>query len=172
MSHPIALERRILTGAELAAVERSRYPVICGLPREELIAVARSLRGFRDKARDISHSRRRENRGKAEPRGANPAPDSTGLMEKKQVFASALKRVNREIARQEDAARRGRQGEAARRALAMKQANRVRHHPSAGRTAHQGMRAIDSGVAGGTIDPRQIGSVSQQNRDFQAGSDA
>jgi hypothetical protein len=171
MSRPIADERRILTGAELSVVERSRYPVICQLERGELVEVARSLRNFRDKARDLGRSRRREARGKAEPRGATPARDPSGLTEKKQVFASALKRVNRQLTRQEDADRRGSQGEIARRALEMKRANRMRHHPGAGRTAAHGMRPVESGAVTATVDPRQVGSVSQQNKNFQAQND-
>ncbi|MFC3123534.1 hypothetical protein ACFOD4_00560 [Pseudoroseomonas globiformis] len=171
MSQPISAERRMLTGSELAAVERSHYPAICGLERRELVEVARNLREFRDKARDISRSRRREMRGKAEQRGARPAAETSGLMEKKQVFASALKRVNRELTRQEETERRGRQGEIARKALEMKRANRVRRHPSAGRTARHGMRTVESDAVTTSVDPRQVGSVSQQNKNFQARND-
>jgi hypothetical protein len=49
----------MLTEAEFEAVGRTHYPEICGLPKEELIDVARRLREYRDKARDITRHRRR-----------------------------------------------------------------------------------------------------------------
>lgn len=168
---PVTNERRILTEQEFAAVAQSHYPEICGLEKPALIEAARRLREYRNKARDLARGRRREQRGKAEPRGANPAGAETGLSLKKEVFSAALKRVNKEIARHDAAARRASQGEIAQRALEMKRANRVRHHPSAGRTARKGMRPVESGAVNSTIDPRQVGSVSQQNKNFQGVSD-
>ncbi len=94
MGVPIAAERRMLTAAEFEVVEGTHYPAICGLPKEELIGIARRVRGYRDKARDVTRHRRRERRGKAEPRGTTPAPSEAGTAMKKQIFASALKRVN------------------------------------------------------------------------------
>lgn len=172
MSLPIATERRLLTATEFEAVSRSHYPDLCGLPKPELIEIARTLREFRDKARDVGRGRRREMRGKAEPRGATPARDESGLSLKKQVFASALKRVNKEIGRHDAAARRPAQGEIARRALEMKRASRVRHHPSSGRTAHRGMNPVEHDSRMTQVDPRQVGSVSQATRDSQARRDA
>jgi hypothetical protein len=172
MSLSIATERRLLTATEFEAVAPSRFPQLCGLDRSALLGLARSLRTARDKARDLGRERRRAQRGKAEPRGAGPAPDEAGLTVKKQIFAAALQRVNRELARRDSTARRETQGQNARRALAMKQENRVRHHPSAGRTARHGMRPLDSGAVTTTVDPRKVGSVSQQNRTFQGARDS
>ena len=161
MGVPMVAERRMLTEAEFEAVGRTHYPEICGLQKEELIDVARRLREYRDKARDITRHRRRERRGKAEPRGTTPAPSEAGTSMKKQVFASALKRVNREIGRIEEAERRPSLAESAHRALEMKRANRVRHHPSAGRTASRGMRSIPNQGDTVRVDPREVGRVSQ-----------
>ena len=171
MSVPIATERRMLTGAEFEAVGRSHYPDICGLPREELIGVARRLREYRDKARDITRHRRRERRGKAEPRGANPAPNEAGTSVKKQIFASALKRVNREIKRAGETEARPTLAESARRALETKRANRVRHHPSAGPTASHGMRSLPNQGDTVRVDPREVGRVSQAVKAAQARRD-
>ncbi|PHK94231.1 hypothetical protein CR162_14415 [Pseudoroseomonas rhizosphaerae] len=171
MSLPITAERRLLTEAEFGLVARSHYPDVCGMPKPELVEIARRLRAFRDKARDVGRGRRREMRGKAEPRGAAPARDESGLSLKKQVFASALKRVNKEIGRHDAALRRPAQGEIARRALEMKQARRLRHHPSAGCTARTGMRPMGHDGATAGVDPRQAGSVSQATRDSQARRD-
>ena len=171
MGVPIAAERRMLTEAEFEAVGRTHYPDICGQPKEELIGVARRLRDYRDKARDITRHRRRERRGKAEPRGATPAPGEAGTSMKKQIFASALKRVNREIKRVEGAERRPTLVESARRALELKRANRVRHHPSAGPTASHGMRSLPAQGDTVRVDPREVGRVSQAVRAAQVRRD-
>lgn len=126
MSINIRTERRLLSQAELEAVEPTHYPRICTLSREELTALTRRLREFRDRARDISRQQRREMRGKAEARGAAPARDNTGTAMKKQVIAQALKRVKRELGRLEDTDAPAGRPEARR-------AERLRRHPSARR---------------------------------------
>jgi hypothetical protein len=80
---------------------------------------------------------------------------------KRQIFASALKRVNRELGRSAKDEQRADQSEIARRALQVKRANRVRHHPSAGRTARHGMHAIPNQGPTVEADPREVGRVSQ-----------
>jgi hypothetical protein len=102
MNMTMRAERRLLSQAELEAVEPTHYPAICALSRQDLLAAARRLRELRDRARDISRQQRREMRGKAEARGASPARDNTGTSLKKQVLAKALKRVNRELQRREE----------------------------------------------------------------------
>jgi hypothetical protein len=168
----ISTERRMLTGAEFETVAKTHYPDISDLSAEELGEVVRRLREFRNKARDVSRQQRREMRGKAEPRGARPATDNTGTSVKKQIFANALKRLNRETARRRKDERRASQSEIARRALALKRANRVRHHPSAGRTASQGMRPTPSDAPTVETDPREIGRVSQFVKAAQARRDS
>lgn len=91
-------EDRLLTGAERDAVRQSRHPDIQSLDRDAVLALARRLREYRDKARDIARDRRRSQCGKAEPRGGGPAPAGDGILLKKQVFAAAMKRVNSRIA--------------------------------------------------------------------------
>jgi hypothetical protein len=172
MSAPISTERRILTPGEFEAVSRTHYPALCGLERPALVELARTLRDFRDKARDVSRHRRREMRGKAEPRGINAAKDESGLGRKKEVFAAALKRVNREISRQTDLARPRSQGELSQEALAARRAALVNHRPAPGRTADGGMRAVPSARRRTRPDPRMIGSVSQANKNAQARKDA
>jgi hypothetical protein len=164
MSLPIATERQMLTEPEFEVVKRSRYPEICGLSKDELAAAARRLRDYRDKARDLSRQQRREMRGKAEARGARPATDNSGTLMKKQIFAGALRRVNRELKRVDKDEQRAGQSEIARRALELKRANRVRHHPSAGRTAAPGMRPIPNPDLTEEADPREIGRVSQADK--------
>lgn len=170
MSEPIAIQRRILTSDEFEVVSRSHYPAICGMERPELIALAKSVRQFHERARDMARHRRRALRGKAEPRGAAPVGEN-GVTRKKEIFASALKRLNKEIARQEELSQPRSQGEISREALATKRANIVRHHPAARRTAREGMRPLPNGVPGTQVDPREVGRVSQANKNAQARRD-
>lgn len=171
MSVPITAEQRMLTAAEFEVVKQTHYPAIMELSESELADAGRRLRNFRSKARDLARQQRREMRGKANPRGARPATDNTGTAMKQQIFASALKRVNRERGRTAQERQRAEQSEIARRALEMKRANRVRHHPSAGRTAGQGMRAIPNQGPTVETDPREIGRVSQFVKAGQARRD-
>ena len=56
------------------------------------------LRQMRDKERALTRQKQREVRGKAEPRGGS-FPDAQHPLHRKQVFAAALKRVNKELGR-------------------------------------------------------------------------
>ncbi|TVR99812.1 MAG: hypothetical protein EA406_02400 [Rhodospirillales bacterium] len=171
MSVSAVTERRMLTENEFELVARTHYPDISELSREDLTEAARRLRDYRDKARDIARHQRREMRGKAAPRGAQPARDNTGTTIKKQIFAQALKRVNRELARFKQADRQESQADIARRALALKRANRARHHPGAGRTAATGMSVSPNPKRSVNVDPREVGRVSQFVKQGQARRD-
>lgn len=164
-------EDRILTGAERDAVRQSRHPELQTLDREAVLALARRLRDYRDKSRDVARERRRSQRGKADPRGANPTPAEEGLLRKKQVFATAMKRVNSRIAVLEAGSRRQRTTEFLRESLRRKRAA-PRHHPSAGVTSHEGMQAPDEKRQMTDVNPGQIGSVSQQVKNDQAARDS
>jgi hypothetical protein len=63
-------------------------------------------------------------------------------LRRKQVFAAALKRVNREIDRMHKLEARAAHVEAARRALAMRRAAQFPARPPSGDTASEGMRAL------------------------------
>jgi hypothetical protein len=171
MSLPIATEQRMLTETEFEVVKQTHYPEICSLSKDELAGAARRLRDYRNKARDVARQQRREMRGKAAARGARPAGDNSGTLIKKQIFAGALRRVNRELKRSDKDEQRASQSENARRALELKRANRVRHHPSAGRTAKRGMRPVPNQTAPEIADPREVGRVSQFVKAGQARRD-
>jgi hypothetical protein len=172
MSIPTATEKRLLTADEFDTVAKSHHPAVEALEKAELIALIRRLREFRDRSTDIARQQRREMRGKADPRGARPAADNTGTTMKKQIFAQALKRANRELARLLDAEKRPTMGEIGRRALELKRANaRAPHHPG-GRSAGQGMRATPSRRRTVTMDPREVGRVTAQTARHQAKRDA
>jgi hypothetical protein len=171
MSLSKSAEKRMLTADEFETVSRTHYPEIRELGRKELSDLVRRLRDHRDKARDTARQQRREMRGKSEPRGAKPAADNTGTAMKGQIFASAVKRVNREIARIDQAGRRSAQLEKSRRALELKQASGNRNQPKPGRTASRGMRSKPSQEPTVETDPREIGRVSQFVKKSQARRD-
>jgi hypothetical protein len=172
MSIPISTEKRMLTATEFEVVEQTHYPAIFELSKDTLSDTVKLLRNYRNKARDRARQQRLEMRGKSEPRGSIAARDNTGTERKGEIFASALKRVNRELSRIRKAESRKVQGEYARRALEMKRRNRVRHHPSSGRTANRPMTLIENPNPTVTMDPREIGRVSQAIKVAQAQRDS
>lgn len=172
MSLSKAAEQRMLTADEFEAVNRSRYPAIREMTRKDLSDLVAALRGHRDKARDMSRQQRREMRGKSEPRGSKPAADNTGTAMKDQIFAGAVKRINREVARHDSAERRSAQGEKSRHALELKQAGDKPQRPKPGRTGSRGMKSIPSEQPTVEADPREIGRVSQFVKKSQARCDS
>jgi hypothetical protein len=172
MSLPKATEKKLLTEDEFETVEKTHYPALGALTREDLSETVRRIRNFRNKARDTAHQQRREMRGKSAPRGARPAQDNTGTSIKKQIFANALKRANRALGRLDSAEDKPNQAVLARRALAMKRANRKRHHPDSGRTAHESPQPNPSERRTVETDPREIGRVSDFVQKAQARRDA
>lgn len=171
MSVPKDTEKRMLTEPEFDAVEKTHYPALGALSREELAEVVRRIRTYRNKARDIAHQQRREMRGKGDARGARPAQDNTGTSIKRQIFANALKRANRALERLEAAEKKPSQAVLARRALAMRRANRVQHQPDPGRTAHRPDQPKPSGRRSVDVDPREVGRVSDAVQRAQARRD-
>jgi hypothetical protein len=170
MSLAFATERRRLTEEELEPIQRSHFPLLEHLSREEVQELARWLRTRRDRARDLMRDHRRSKRGKAA--AAAPAPDADrGIAAKKQVFAGALKRVNARLDALLAEERRTRNLKRLRQALARRQAA-TPHHPSAGATRHAGTRSLPNRRARPTIHAARIGSTSQAGRDAQARRDA
>jgi hypothetical protein len=93
-------------------------------------------------------------------------------LHRKQVFAGALKRVNKEIDRMQKLEARSAHVDAARRALAMRRAAQFPLRPPTGDTAVEGMRSLPS-QRGKVILPRaRIGSISQATKNAQAARDA
>jgi len=164
-----AQERRLLTGAELEAVQASHHPELAGLGQEEVMALARRLREQRNRLRDQSRAQRRARVGRAEPRSGNGS-DEHGLSLRKQVIAGALRRVNGQVERMAGKARAQRNTTRLKEALERRQAAPV-HHPSAGRTEGEGMRSNENPKRTIDVEPGLVGSVSQQNRAFQARKD-
>ena len=164
MSVPTSSEQRALSKDERDLVQQTHYPAICELSAGALGDAARRLRDYRSKARDTARRQRRELRGKAPARGASPARDDSGQARKGEILSGALKRINRERRRLEQAEAQSAQSEVARRALELKRANRTRRHPSAGRTASEGMRPIPNPDLSADANPQEVGRVTEADK--------
>ncbi len=172
MSIPCKFERSILSYDEHRIVLRSHHPDIYEAGLEGLKALRRSLRDMRDKESTLAREKRREALGKGPPRGQSLPGTAEHPLRRTQVFAAAVKRVNREIHRMESLEARTAHVEAARRALAMRRAAQFPQRPQAGDTAGQGMHPLPSRRRRTGVAPARIGSVSQATRNAQAARDA
>ena len=130
------------------------------------------LRDMRDKESTLASAKRREARGKGPPRGQSLPGTAEHPLQRKQVFAAALKRVNREIHRIEKLEARTVHIEAARRVLAMRRAAQFPPRPQAGDTPSEGMHPMPSQRRRTRVPPARIGSVSQATKNAQAARDA
>jgi len=167
MATSIAAERQIL-GNDYDLVARSHYPALSDLEAEEVLALARLLRGQRDRLRGMVHANRRARRGKSEPRPA--AGSDASLTRRKQAFAAALKRVNHRLDILQGEARRAWHAAALREVLARKRAAQS-DRPDPGATASLGMHAKPSRKRTVRADPREIGRVSAFVKQAQARRD-
>lgn len=161
-------ERRLLSHDEATMLAPTHHPELAQLSPEDLRNLVERLRAQQRRARDLVREATRARRGKGEARGSSTSAER--LSEKKQVFAAALRRVNAQFARAEDARRHARAAEGLRRALERRRAAQP-HHPQPGRHAGTGMRDTSEDRAHPGPDPRAIGSISQATRNNQARRD-
>ena len=172
MSLPCKSERRQLSHDEFEMVRVTHHPAIYELAPGELRAVKLRLQNHRDKARVLARQKQREVKGKAEPRGRSFPGTAELPRKRKQVFAAALKRVNKELDRLHKLAARTAHVEAARAALAQHRAAKFVHHPPAGATPHEGMQPRTIPRRRRRVPPNRIGSISQATKVAQAIRDA
>ena len=172
MSIPCKLERSILSHDEHEVVLRSHHPEIYEVALDDLKALRQRLRDMRGKERTLARAKRREARGKGPSRGESFPGTVEHALRRKQVFAAALKRVNREIDRLQKLEARTAHIEAARRALAMRRAAQFPPRPPAGDAPGEGMRALPSQRRRTRVPPARIGSISQATKNAQAARDA
>ena len=101
MSLPCKFERSLMSHEEYEAIRVTHYPAISEIGRDSLQQMRRRLREMRDKERTLARQKRREVRGKADPRGASFPGTADRPLQRKQVLSAALKRVNKAINRVE-----------------------------------------------------------------------
>ena len=172
MSIPCKFERSILSYDEHGVILRSHHPEIYEAGLDDLKALRQRLRDMRDKESTLARAKRREARGKGPERGKGLPGTAEHPLERKQVFAAALKRVNRELHRMENLEARTAHVEAARRALAMRRAVQFPPRPQAGDTPSEGMHPLPSRRRRTRVSGATIGSVSRATRNAQAARDA
>jgi hypothetical protein len=161
-------ERALLSHDEFEMVRTTHHPAIYDLDGKALQSLKGRLRQQRDKSRGLTRHKQREARGKAEPRGKSFPGSAEQPRKRKQIFAAALKRINKELDRLRNLEARDTHVEAARRALALRRAENFVHHPAAVATAGDGMQPRVSVRRRTTIPPRMIGSISQATKVAQA----
>jgi hypothetical protein len=131
MSIPCKFERSILSYDEHEIILRSHHPEIYDAGLDDLEALRQRLRDMRDKERTLARENRRAARGKGAPRGGSFPGTAEHPLQRKQVFAAALKRVSKEIGRMRKADLRAANVEAARSVLAMRRAAQFPSRPRA-----------------------------------------
>jgi hypothetical protein len=172
MSVPCKFERSLLSHEEYETIRLTHHPAIYDIEVGELEAIRPRLRKMRDKERTLGRQRRREALGKAETRGASFPGTAEHPSERKQVFAAALKRLNKELGRLHNLAARAADIEAARKALALHRVANFTTYPPAGITASEGTAPKASTRRRKIIGGAKIGRVSQATKDAQAVRDA
>jgi hypothetical protein len=171
MSIPCKFERSILSYDEHEIILRSHHPEIYDAGLDNLKALRQRLRDMRDKERTLARENRRVVRGKGESRGGSFPGTAEHPVQRKQVFAAALKRVSKEIGRMQKLDARTEHIEAARRALAMRRAASFPPRPATGDTAGEGMRPSRNQRRRTKVPSATIGRVSQATRNAQAARD-
>lgn len=172
MSIPCKAERSLLNHDEYEVVKTSHFPALHDADEAALQSTRLRLREMRSKERTLARHKRREARGKAASRGGSFPGTAERPARRAQVFANALKRINRELQRLRVLSARAELMSAAERALRMRRAGEAVHHPQAGRTAAHGMKPKETDRRRTKVPPAKVGSVSQAGKDAQAARDA
>src|SRR5215510_2916577 len=172
MSLPYKSERSRLSHDEFELVRITHHPAIYERSPDELHALKLRLREQRNKERALARQKQRELRGKAERRGKSFPGTADQPLQRKQIFAAALKRINRELDRLHKLEARTTHIEAARAALARHRAAKFVHHPAAGLTPHDGMQPRVRIRRHSRVPGSKVGSISQATKVAQAMRDA
>jgi len=172
MSIPGKTEQSLLSHDEFEVVRGTHHPAIYDNDLAALRSLKTRLRDLHDKERTLARQKRREQRGKAEARGKSFPGTAEQPQRRKQVFASALKRVNREVDRVQKLQVRTAHVEAAHKALAMHRAAKFADRPAPGQTAGEGMRAKVSSRRRYVVPGAKIGSIVRATAVAQAKRDA
>ncbi len=172
MSASCKFEQSLLGHDEFETIRVTHHPGIYDLTNTDLRDIQVKLRKMRDRERTLARQKRREVRGKADPRGGSFPGTAEKPQQRKQIFSAALKRVNKELKRQRMLEARATNVEAARRVLALRRAENFVHHPAAGDTSNGGVRPLPNRRRRTKVPPAKIGSISQTTKVAQAVRDS
>ena len=168
MSVPRKLERSFLSHDEYETIRLTHHPAIYDVEPAELEAIRSRRRKMRAKEQTLSRQKRREARGKRTARGPSFPGTAERPSQRKQVFAAALKRINKELERHHNLAARTAHVETARQALAQLRAANFIPYPPAGATGSEGMAPHPSRRRKTIIEGAKIGRISQATKITQA----
>ena len=171
MSVPCKFERSLLSHDEYVMVRLTHHPAIYELDPVELQSALVRLRQMRDKERTLARQKQREMRGKGAPRVNFPGAAEQPLR-RKQVFASAKKRLNKELNHLRKLEARATHVEAARRALVLRRAANFQPVPQIYPASNEGTRPAQNRRRRTRVSPNRIGSVSQATKVAQAVRDS
>jgi hypothetical protein len=166
------LERSLVSHEEYGVIRASHHPEIYTLDLSGLEKLRSRLQQMRDKEQTLARQKQRERRGKAEPRGASFPGTTEQPLRRQQVFANALKRLNKEVKRSRNLEARAANVDAARRALAVRRAANFSIYPAAGGMASDGMNPRPSRRRMTKVSGKRIGGVSQATKVAQARRDS
>jgi len=161
-------ELSLLAHDEAEVVRVTHHPALAELDLKSLDEARKRLRELRDKERTLTRQRVREARGKGQPRGSGTAEHRQA---RKQVFAGALRRANKQAHRLRVQEAKAAHVGAARKALAMRKTAPAAARPSSGKTADKGMNPVENAKAQSKVAPAKVGSVSQATKTAQAKKD-
>ena len=142
------------------------------MQRKDLVALQVRLRDLRSQAKTVARHKQREARGKSAARGKAFPASADQPQKRKQIFAAALKRVNRELKRLADLNSKAQHVEAAHKALAQLRASKFASAVPAGRTDGKGMQPQENVRRRRILHRGKVGSVLKQNKVSQAIRDA
>lgn len=165
-------EARALSADERDLVEKSHHPAIQGLSDHELGDLIKLIRERREKAKTQAHQRRREIRGKADPRGTAPSKADAGSKLKLEVLAMAMRRLNSESQRRRTMAASATLVANAHKALSMKHDAAQPGPAHNSRTAREGMRNAASQRRQDLMRPMERGRLRKAAAIAQARKDA
>lgn len=172
MSYCLHHERSLFEFDEFQPILKTHHPFVEDLEMEDLTALRALLRDRRLRERTHARDRRREARGKGPARGASVPGTQEQPLRRKQVYASALKRLNAEITRRQRIESRAANVEAARKALAMRKSAGFRKHPPIEAFLQPDrLRDLPGRKRRPIVHGARIGSISQANKVAQATRD-
>lgn len=117
-----SVEERALDKGELELVSKSHHPELQEIDDKELSSILKLTRERRDKAQSGVNRRKREMRGKSDPKGTTAAASADGNKTKLEILSTAVRRLNAERTRRQRMAAKISQADLSRNALRLKEA--------------------------------------------------
>lgn len=171
MALSTSAENSLLRQDELALISQTHFPLLIDVEDDALVGLRHRIRDLHDKERTFVRQMRRTIRGKADARGGSFPGEVDRPARRKQVFASAMKRINSEAARRKSIHAREATMDAAHRALNLKAGKAGSQRPTT-ETPSFGMTSKENRKRRWSVSGAKVGSVSQAGKRSQARRDS